>query len=271
MPLFKVNTEPGKMKHTFTGLRPEFANILIHEIIRNHIIPFRMEIMRRTEGGGETQVTDSLRTYLLDNLEHIRKQLQENAFTAVYEPDVTLAERKAKRDGYINTVLNKQNTAEIQTRLETFTHSDELLPAADPSMHSVTFDYTGLLDRDMAQPTPERVQNNLLRAVVVALDKIVVNMSQSHSRDNPRTILAPEAARWISDIDGVYHMVDSDDPGQSPFHPTAMSLNEKDSVFNADGSYDVEVGAGAPPGELDRNSRVETPNGPVSTTGLENN
>ena len=265
---FKVETDPGKMKHTYTGLRPEFANVLIHEIMRNSIIPFRMELMRRTEGGGESQLTEALRTYLLDNLQYIREQVQDHAITAVFDPLATLAERKLQRDTYINTVLDKTNTAEDQSRLATFTHSDELLMAADSSIHSVTFDYTGLEDRDMAQPTPERIQNPLLRAVVWSLDKLVVVMSQSHSRDNPRAIIAQEAARWISDIDNIYHMVDSNDPGAAPFHPTAMSLNEKDTTFNFDGSYDVEVGAGGPPGELDRNSRVETPDKPVTTTGL---
>ena len=269
--MYNPSTLPGKMKHTFTGLRVEFPNYLMHEIMSSAIVPFRKELMKRPETGGETQVTETLRTYMLDNLQYIRAQFQENAFTAVFDPDATLAERKNQRDAYINTVLQKTNTAESQTRLDTFTHSDELLPAADSSVHSVTFDYQGLSDRDMAQPTPERVQNSLVRAVVVALDRIIVNMSVSHSADNPRTIIAQEAARWISDIDDVYHTVDSYDPGQAPFHPTAISLNEKDRMFNADGSADVEVGAGSAPGEFDQDDRAETPDRPVTTVGLPDN
>lgn len=266
--MYNPSVVPGKMKHTFTGVRPEFPNYLVHEIIRAAIVPFRVELMRRPEAGGETQVTDSLRTYMLDNIQYIREQFQENAFTAVYDPDVTLTERKAKRDVYVNTVLDKSNTAEAQTRLESYTHSDEMLPAADSSVHSLTFDFTGLNDRDLAQPTPERVQNPLIRNTIIALDRIVVNMTVSHSADNPRTIIAQEAAAWITDVDGVYHMVDSFDPGKVPFHPTALSLNEKDTMFNADGTYDVEVGAGGTPGELDENTRVETPTRPITTAGL---
>lgn len=266
--MYTPQVEEGKMKHSFTGLRIAFPNYLIHEIMRNAIIPFRVELMRRPESGGETQVVDALRTYMLDCLQYIRGEFQLHAATAVFDPDATLAERKLKRDTYINTVLNKQNTAEIQTRLPDFTHSDELLQAADSVVHSVTFDYTGLVDRDMAQPTPERVQNSMMRAVVWALDRLIVNMSLSHSADNPRTIIAQEAAAWIADLDEIYNVVDSYDPGKVPFHPTALSLNEKDSMFNADGSYDVAVGAGGAPGEVDINSRVATPNGPVETTGL---
>lgn len=253
--VFVVETQPGKMKHTFTGIRPEFPNLMLHKIINEAIRPFRVELMRRTENGGETQVVETLRTYMLDNLETIRKNVQRYAFTAVPDAEVTLAERKLRRDTYINTVLNKNNTAEITSRDVQFTHSDELLEPLDMSFHSVTFDYTGQFDKDMAQPTPSRVENDLVREVIVGLDRLVVQMTRSHSADNPRTVLAQEAAGFITDIDLMYEAVDSYDPSKVPFHPTAVSLNERENFFNADGAYDVSVVTGEPSGVKESTTR----------------
>jgi len=101
----------------------------------------------------------------------------------------------------------------------------------------------------MAQPTPERVQNDLLREVIVAIDRMIVQISRSHSADNPRTILAQEAAQFITDLDLIYEAVDSFDPGKTVFHPSAISLNERDNFFNADGTYDVLVTEGNATGE----------------------
>ena len=256
---FTAETEPGKMKHTFTGLRVEFPNLVLHKIIRESVTPFRVELMKRTEAGGETQLTDTMRTYMLDNLETIRKAFQTHANTNVFRPDVTLDERKAARDSFINKVLNKANTAEVQTREPDFTNSDAVLHPADTAVHNITFDYTGESDKDFAQPTPDRVQNSVVREVVVGLDYLVVAMSRSHSADNPRTIIAQEAAGFITNIDLMYELVDSYDPGKVPFHPTATSLNEKETFFNADGVHDPAVTEGQAPGERSSTTRVGQP------------
>lgn len=247
--VFVAETEPGKMKHTFTGIRPQFPNLVLHKIINESIRPFRVELMRRTEGGGETQVVETLRTYMLDNLQNIRTQIQRFAFTAVPDPEATLSERKARRDAYINRVLDKTMSAESITRDPEFTHSDELLEPLDASFHAITFDYTGKFDQDMAQPTPERVQNDLIREVVIGIDRMIVQMTRSHSADNPRTLLAQEAAQFITDLDLLYEAVDSFDPGKMVFHPTAISLNERDNFFNSDGVEDVPVTQGWATGE----------------------
>lgn len=253
---FVGEAQPGKMRHTFTGIKTMFANYLIHKIINENMRPFRVELMRRTEGGGEaSQVTETLRTYMLDELQNIRTAIQTYAFTAVPDPEVLLADRKKRRDEHVNRMLDKKITAEDITREESFTHSDELLEPADAAYWTVTFDYTGQFDKDMAQPTPERVQNDLLREVIVALDKIIVKMTRSHSSDNPRTILAQEAADFVNDLDLVYHAVDAFDPGKVPFRPTAISLNERENFFNADGTFDVDVTQGAATGEMATTTR----------------
>lgn len=253
---FKIEADPGKMKHTFTGIRTTFPNLIIHKIIRDSIGPFRVELMRRTESGGETQLTPSLRTYMLDNLQFINEQIQTHTNTNIFDPDVTLQARKADRDTYINEVIDKSNTAESMSRRPDFTHEDKLLPASELTVHSITFDYEGLTDLDWVQPTPDRVQNPILREVVVGLDYLVVEMTRSHSADNPRTILSQESARFLSGLHLLYQMVDAYDPGLVPFHPTAFSLNERENVFNSDGSHDPAVDAGNAPGERPSNTRL---------------
>jgi hypothetical protein len=252
---FIGEAQPGKMRHTFTGIKTMFANYLLHKIINECIRPFRVELMRRTEGGGETQLSETLRTYMLDEIQNLRTQIQLYAFTAVPDPEVTLADRKKRRDEYINRMLDKKITAEEVTREEAFTHSDEVLEPSDAAYWTVTFDYTGQFDKDMAQPTPERVQNDLLREVIVALDKLVVKMTRSHSSDSPRTILAQEAVDFITDLDLVYQVIDSYDPGKVPFRPTAISLNERENFFNADGTFDPNVTDGSATGEMSTDTR----------------
>lgn len=270
---FEVEAKDGYLKHTFTGLRKSFPNLMIHKIINETIVPPRVEIMRRTEGGSSSILGDSLRTYLLSALQDVRNAIQDHANTAIYDPDVTLKVRKDNKNAYINRVLDKKNTAEIEVRRLEFSHSDELLPATDASVHSLTFNFEGNKDLDWVQPTPERVDHPVLREVVVALDKFIVEMSRSHSADDPRTIIAEEAALWISDLDNIYAVVEDFDPGTRTFHPTATSLNERENAFNADGRWDVPVTAGAATGEpLDTTRRDFDPSvqndapKPVTTT-----
>lgn len=254
---FQIEAKDGYLKHTFTGLRKSFPNLMIHKIVNETVVPPRVEIMRRTEGGSSSILTDSLRTYLLSALQDVRYAIQEHANTAVYEPDVTLETRKKNKNAYINRVLKRDNTAEEEVRRPEFSHSDELLPATDASVHSLTFNFAGDKDLDWAQPSPERIDHPVLREVVVALDKLVVEMSRSHSADDPRTIIAEEAALWISDLDNIYAVIEEYDPGSRTFHPTATSLNERENAFNADGKWDVPVTAGASTGEPLNTTRRE--------------
>lgn len=273
---FQIEAKDGYLKHTFTGLRKAFPNLMIHKIITETMVPLRVEIMRRTEDGGSGMLTESIRTYVLSAIQDIRNEIQEHANTIVFDPTTTLATRKARRAAYIARVLDKNNTSEIEVRTADFSHSDELLPPSDMSIHSITFNFEGNTDLDWAQPTPERVDHPVLREVVIALDKLVVEMSRSHSADDPRVIIADEAAQWISDIDNIYAVVEDYDPTTRVFHPTATSLNERENSFNADGSWDVPVTAGSTPGEATNTTRVDfnpanqkDPNLPAgSTQGL---
>lgn len=253
---FEVESKDGFLKHTFTGLRKSFPNLLIHKIINETIVPPRVELIRRTEGGSSSILTDSLRTYLLSALQDIRYGIQEHANTAVFDPQVTLKVRKDTKNAYINRILERTNTAEIEVRKPEFSHSDELLSATDASVHAITFNFQGDKDLDWAQPTRERVDHPVMREVIIGLDRLVVEMSLSHSADDPRTIIAEEAALWISDLDNIYAVVEEYDPGSRTFHPTATSLNERENSFNADGSWDVPVVKGSATGEPLNTARV---------------
>lgn len=254
---FQVEAKEGYLKHTFTSIRKSFPNLLIHKIINETVVPLRVEIMRRTETGSSSILGDSLRTTMLSALQDIRNAYQEHANTAVFDPEITLKERKDRKNAYINRLLDRANTAEIEVRKADFSHSDELLPATDGSFHSLTFNFQGDKDLDWAQPTTERIDHPILREVVIGLDRLIVEMTRSHSADDPRTIIAEEAALWISDLDNIYAVVEEFDPGARTFFPTATSLNERENAFNADGKWDVPVVQGAATGEPLNTTRRE--------------
>lgn len=246
---YTVEAAPGKMKHTFTMLRTTFSCEGIHVVLNDGIIPLRKELMKRTEGGGQTVVSEALRTTMMKGVDYIGKRVQEFTDNLSLADDVTLAERVKREEDYVAKATNKGTTIESLAREAGHTQSDELLQAAGESVHTVSFDYTGETDLDMAQPTPDRVQNPMLREFVVGLDYLAVAMSNSHSADNPKTILATEAALWISQLANLHYIVDSYDPSAVPFYPTAISLNEKETRFNADATHDPLVTAGNAVGE----------------------
>lgn len=241
----------GYLKHTFTGLRKTFPNLVIHKIMNEAIFPFRIELMRRTEGGAATLLEDSLRVYMLDSLRFLRNQIQTHANTVVFEPNASLADMKKRRDAFVNRMLDKSIEPETEVRKTEWSHSDELLQPSELSYHSVTINFEGNSDLDWAQPTRERVRHPVLREVIIGLDRLVVMMSQSHSSQNPRCIIADESARWGLEVLNLYYIVDNYDPGNAVFNPTALSLNERQNMFNADGSWDVPATKGTPTGELD--------------------
>lgn len=247
---YQSAAKDGYLKHTFTGLRKTFPNLIIHKIMNEAIFPFRIELMRRTEGGSASLLEDSLRTYMLDNLRYLANQVKIHANTVVFDPMAKLADMKKRRDAFINRMLDKTIEPEDEVRRAEWSHSDELLQASELSYHSITIAFEGNGDLDWAQPTRERVRHPILREIIIGLDRLVVVMSQSHSSQNPRMIMADEAARWNTDIYNLYCVVDNYDPGNAVFHPTALSLNERENMFNADGTWDVKATEGTPTGEL---------------------
>jgi len=249
MPEFKVEADPGKMKHTLTGLRTEFKNLHVHLIMATCYKPFRQELMRRPEVGSESGMNEALRTMLFESLDCWRKSIQKYQSGEVLDPNITLEDRRSRRTDFAKEILEYDNDFEKISREKSATHTDRVLPPSTNTPESVTFDYTGLNDKDMAQPTPDRVQHPILRALLIGMDKIVVEMSRSHSADNEMTIISQEAVIWLTWISDLWRMVDDYDPNSYPFYPTATSLNERDTVWNADGEFDPNVSDGDASGE----------------------
>ena len=242
---FEIATRDGYVKHSFTFIRSSFTNLILHKIINETIVPLRVELMRRSEGGSSSILGDSLRTYMLNALQDIGKQIQNHANTATFDPIITLSERISKREETIDRLLSKAVSLEDEVRRIDWTNSDELLGATDPSVHSLTFDWRGVSDLDWAQATPERVDHPIIREVIIALDRFIVEITRSHSADEPRTIIRDEAALWLSDLANIYAVVEEFDPGTRTFHPTSWSLNERQNAFNADGAWDTPAVKGS--------------------------
>lgn len=250
MTTFVVQAEPGKMKHTFTGFKPVFANVHVHLIMLEQIKPLREEIMRRTEVASEAGWLEALRTKVLEGLEATAMAVRQYTAQDSISPDITLEERRTLRDSFKSEALDKSVTFEQLARSREATHTDQQLHPSQIHPFSVTFDYEGLTNLDWAQPTPDRVQHSQLRLVVIALDSLMVTMSNSHSSDLARGVLSDESAIWLSDLADIYNIADSARYIPQPFYPTGESLNERETRFNADGTSDPAINAGDASGEV---------------------
>ena len=259
MTSFIVQAEPGKMKHTFTGFKPVFANVHIHLIMLEQVKPLREEIMRRTEVASEAGWLEALRTKVLEGIEATSHAVRQYTAQDTLDPEITLEERRRLRDEFKDKALDKNVPFEQLARSREATHTDQHLHPSQIHPFSVTFDYQGLTNLDWAQPTPDRVQHPQLRLVVIALDTFMVTMSNSHSSDLSRGILSDDSQTWLADLADLYNIADSARYIPQPFYPTAESLNERETRFNADGSQDPPISLGDASGEVagvNRTSRV---------------
>ena len=261
---FKASTDPGKMKHTFTGLRAEFPNQHIHAIILNAYKPLRVEIMRRSETGMEATLPEPLRTTIFEGIDYLVQEIREYTAESTMAPNITIDERKKLRQDFGEEIRDKGTDFEKLARQNSATHQDRVLQPGTTIPMSLTFDYQGLGDKDFAQPTPDRVQHPVLRTIVIGLDKLVVMMTDSHSADTETTIISREAEIWLAFLIDLRNVLDKYDPGNMPFFPTSRSINERETSFNADGSNDPLISDGDAPGERAGTNR--TTSAPASQT-----
>lgn len=250
MTTFVVQAAPGKMKHTFTGFKPTFANVHIHLIMLEQVKPLREEIMKRTEVAGEAGWLESLRTKVLEGINATASAVRQYTAQDTIDPGITLSDRQSLREAFKDQAIDKGVSFEDLARNREATHTDQQLHPSQLNPFSVTFDYVGNTNLDWAQPTPDRVQHPQLRLIVIALDSFLVTMSNSHSSDLARGILSDESAIWIADLADLYNLADSARFIPVPFYPTATSLNERETRFNADGSADPNISAGDASGEI---------------------
>ena len=253
---FKVAADPGKMRHTFTGIKPTFKNLHIHLILSQCFVPMRQEMMRRPEVASESGMGDSLRTLIFEDIECWAKYIRKYQAGDALDPGITLQQRRDRRKQFSDRILDVGEDFETITRDPEATHMDRILPPGTATPTTLTFDYKGEVNTDFAQPTPDRVQHPVLRALVVASDYLAVEMTRSHSSDLEATIISEEAVIWLAALSDMYRILDDYDPNTFPFHPTATSGNEKEQFWNADGQNDPPISQGDAPGEARGTNRT---------------
>lgn len=253
---FNVGAVEGKMRHTFTGLKPTFKNLHIHLILSQCFVPMRQELMRRPEAASESGMSESLRTLLFEDIECWAKHIRKYQSGESLDPLITLTERRDRRSDFSKRILDVGEDFETITRDPAATHLDRILPPGTATPTTVTFDYKGSTNTDFAQPTPDRVQHPILRSLIVATDYLAVEMTRSHSSDLEATIISEEAVIWLAGLSDIYRILDDYDPNTFPFHPTATSGNEKEQFWNADGASDPLISAGDAPGEVAGTNRT---------------
>ncbi len=255
-----VGADPGKMKHTFTGLRTAFPNSRLHLFLASAYIPFRKELLRRKEvGNSSSGITEPLRTKVLENLQFFMRQLQQYTAETGATSAATLDERIANRTKFMDAVLDKSMKLETLAEQSAATHTDQVLGASVSAINTLTFDYEGVSDRDMAQPTPDRVPSIAIRALIVGLDRLIVDMTNSHSAENQFTFVREDVTSWITRLSDMYHEFELYNTTEWPYLPTNMSLNEVEQRFNADGSFDIAVTEGDTGGEVNDTVRTGLP------------
>lgn len=237
-------TADGKMKHTFSGLRKSFANRSIHYIIEDKFEDFRAQLISRPEGKSNSPWTAPLATYAHNGLVAIQRAVQDVTHDAAYKTLPPLAERNKAEQDFVNRTKDKSTTLESLADDPKFAHSDEVLQPVDYRIASVHFDYTGQDNANMAQPTPARVKNTDLRALIIELDGLIVMMSQSPSADLPDMVNERDAAAWHAKLAQMFEIVRRAASKEEPHHPSGVTRAQLDDTFNADGAFDPAFNEG---------------------------
>lgn len=239
--IWTPETEDGKVKHTFTGLRASFPNRAMHWVFMNRIAPLRIEMFSRPEKNTPAPWPEDLTTIahvaIRETADDIRKLADEKS------PDTVppIADREKRLKDFIERANDEKVSIETLANDPEATHSDRILQAADERIAQVEFDFTGLQDPDWAQPTPARCQNRPLRALIISLDRLMVAMSRSPSADYQRTFHREDVARWIAILADLHLVVNEGGENQNPYFPTRITRGLLDETFNADGKMDPNV------------------------------
>lgn len=259
--IWNPETKPGYMTHTFKGLRTQFPNRGMHYVVQDKIIPLRKHLISRSEAKSPARWQPALATLVMAGLESIHKALQE----VVQHDDVgaelpTLDQRLQAQNAFIELVKAKTTTLEALSARPDASTSDKLAQPPDSRVAVLQFDWIGETDPNMAQPTPGRVSNTDMQAVLIELDGLIVKMSQSPSADQEVTINSYDMALFATHLANMYEIVKRAVSPQDPYLP-GINRGQLDSTFDADGKFDNPLNAGAGgAGEL-----VNSPPTPAAT------
>lgn len=242
--IYQDTAKPGTMRHTFTGVRPQFSNKAIHKIIESHILPLRRELLQRPEFRSDAMWTADLVTLVQQGLDTIAKEIKQYTYrTDDIVAGKSLDERLKRQQEYM-TKANAKGTSLEALALDTeASHADEMTQPADQRIGALSFDWTGE-DADYAQPTPGRIPNSGARVVIIGLDRLLVEMTVSNSADHPRSINEYDAATFQTQLADLFNVAAQAGSESNPYLPTGTRRSQLDQVWNADGTYDPTLMSG---------------------------
>ena len=79
--IYQEASQPGKMRHTFTGLRTTFPNLGLHYVIAKQVLPLRVLIVQQGAGKQEGPIDVNLMTAIHDGIDNISRTLKTLTFT----------------------------------------------------------------------------------------------------------------------------------------------------------------------------------------------
>lgn len=242
--IWKDASDPGKMRHTFTGLRSTFASIPIHYAIAKHILPLRIGICQQGRGVSEGAIDVNLMTFIHSGLLNVTQYLKDNTFDGqVKLASASLDERQKAQAEFVKQAKDRKFTVENMAAELSASHSDALLQPPGTNDPSLMFDWEGR-SPDYPQPTPARFPNSDIRLAVVGLDLITVHLTNMPSASERRHLNAQDNARAQIMFADLYSVVSRAGQQIQPYNPAGVLESQKDGVWNADGSHDVDLNEG---------------------------
>lgn len=258
--IYKSAAEVGKMRHTFTGLRPTFANLAVHYVLAKQVLPLRLSIVQQGAGLQDGHIDTTLMTHLHDGLDNITQTLKQMTFEGQAEQAAaSLAERRKQQQDFIAKAGDKDYSVEQMAQALGASFADALLQPTGSNDPSLQFDWEGK-DPDYPQPTPGRFPNADVRMIIVGMDLITVYMTTMPSASIRRHINAEDNARLQAMWADLYGVVSWAGRRTEPYNPTGTMRSQLDSVWNADGAKDPFLNEGdAQRGEQARFEAAKAP------------
>ena len=242
--IYQEASQPGKMRHTFTGLRTTFPNLGLHYVIAKQVLPLRVLIVQQGAGKQEGPIDVNLMTAIHDGIDNISRTLKTLTFTGAGDlANADLATRRKAQADFIGKSAAAEYTVEKMATDLGASFADALLQPVGINDPTVSFDFKGQ-DPDYPQPTPGRFPNNDIRMILVGLDLITVYMTTMPSASMRRQINQEDNARLQAQFADLYAATSWGAQRSEPYNPTGTMRSQLDGVFNADGSFDPQLNEG---------------------------
>lgn len=218
------------MRNTFTGHVPEFPNKALHAII-SEVLTFRKQLTVRPEFTSQSGWNDPLNAYMKKNIEKIAHTVVRVAHDiSEGTGELTLARRIAEAKDTGTTAASQVDADSINT--------DDLVMSAPVINRPLPYNFTGS-DKNLPQPTPEKIPNDWARSFICDLDALVVQITNLDSRSQAATINAPEVAQLQATLNELYMicLLKGGEANRTEI-PTGVLPNEMPNTFNYGGEHD---------------------------------